>query len=81
MAFLNAVTAGLRATGNARRSLRAQLTNSAAYLLLGVSGAILFGVQGASWGAVLATIFGVLVSWLHLRAALASLHQVRRAGI
>jgi O-antigen/teichoic acid export membrane protein len=81
MAFLNAVTAGLRASGDARRSLRARLTNSAAYLLLGVLGAILFGVQGASWGAVLATIFGVLVSWLYLRAALASLYRPRRAAI
>jgi hypothetical protein len=48
---------------------------------LGVLGAILFGVQGASWGAVLATIFGVLVSWLYLRAALASLYRPRRAAI
>ena len=34
--FLTAVTAGLRATGAARRSLHAQLTNSSAYLLLGI---------------------------------------------
>jgi O-antigen/teichoic acid export membrane protein len=38
MSFLNAVTAGLRATGAARRSLQARLATSFAYLLLGVSG-------------------------------------------
>jgi O-antigen/teichoic acid export membrane protein len=73
--FLTAVTAGLRATGAARRSLHAQLTNSSVYLLLGISGAILFGVQGACWAAALATSFGVLVSSLHLRAALANHHR------
>jgi O-antigen/teichoic acid export membrane protein len=81
MSFLNAVTAGLRATGAARRSLRARLTNSSAYLLLGVSGAILFGVKGASWGAVLAASLGVLVSALHLRAALADHNQATLAAI
>jgi O-antigen/teichoic acid export membrane protein len=69
--FLTAITAGLRATGMARRSLKAQLINSAAYLVLGISGAILFGVQGACWAAVLATSFGVVVSSFNLRAALA----------
>ena len=69
--FLTAVTAGLRATGAARRSLHAQLTFASAYLLLGILGAILFGAQGACWGAVLAFSFGVVVSSLQLRAALA----------
>jgi len=68
--FLTAVTAGLRATGMARRSLKAQLINSSAYVVVGISGAILFGVQGACWAAVLATSFGVMVSSLNLRAAL-----------
>ena len=77
MSFLNAVTAGLRATGAARRSLQARLATSFAYLLLGVSGAILFGAQGACWGAVLATSLGVLISSLHLRAALYD-HQNQR---
>jgi O-antigen/teichoic acid export membrane protein len=81
LSFLNAVTAGLRGMGVARRSLQARLTNSAVYVLLCVSGAILFGVQGACWGAVLATSFGVLVSTLHLRAALADHHRARRALI
>jgi O-antigen/teichoic acid export membrane protein len=79
--FLTAVTAGLRATGAARRSLQAQLTNSSAYLLLGISGAILFGVQGACWAAALATTFSVLVSSLHLRAALANHGRSARAVI
>jgi len=79
--FLTAVTAGLRATGVARRSLRAQLTNSLAYLVLGILGVLMFGVQGACWAAVLATSFGVLVSSLHLRAALADHQRATRAVI
>lgn len=79
--FLTAITAGLRATGVARRSLKAQLTNSSAYLLLGISGAILFGVQGACWAAVLATSFGVVVSSFHLRAALADHYRANTAAI
>jgi O-antigen/teichoic acid export membrane protein len=72
---LTAVTAGLRATGAARRSLRAQLAFASAYLLLGVCGAILFGVQGVCWSGVLAISFGVVFSSLQLRAALADHHR------
>jgi O-antigen/teichoic acid export membrane protein len=74
LCFLTAVIAGLRATGAARRSLQAQLTFASAYLMLGVLGAILFGVQGACWSGVLAVSFGVVVSSMQLRAALAD-HQ------
>jgi O-antigen/teichoic acid export membrane protein len=79
--FLTAVTAGLRATGVARRSLQAQLTFSSAYLLLGVLGAILFGVRGAAWSGVLAISFGAVVSSLQLRAALADHHRSTQAMI
>jgi O-antigen/teichoic acid export membrane protein len=79
--FLTAITAGLRATGVARRSLQAQLTNSSVYLLLGVTGAILFGVQGACWAAMLATSLGVLVSSLQLRAALSDHNRTTLAAI
>jgi O-antigen/teichoic acid export membrane protein len=69
--FLTALMAGLRAMGVSRRSLRTQLTNSVAYLIGGVLGAVLFGAQGACWGVTLANTFGVFVSGYHLRAALA----------
>jgi O-antigen/teichoic acid export membrane protein len=81
LCFLTAVIAGLRAMGAARRSLQTQLTFASAYLLLGVLGAILFGVQGACWSGVLATSFGVVVSSLQLRAALADHHRSTRAVI
>jgi len=79
--FLTAVIAGLRATGAARRSLKAQLTFASAYLLLGVSGAILFGAQGVCWSGVLAISFGVVITSLQLRAALADHNRSTQAVI
>jgi O-antigen/teichoic acid export membrane protein len=78
--FLTAISAGLRAMGVARRSLRAQLTTSVAYVICGVVGALLFGALGACWGAMLANTFGALVSWYHLRAALAD-HRREQTGM
>jgi hypothetical protein len=49
--------------------------------MLGVLGAVLFGVQGACWSGVLAISFGVLVSSLQLRAALADHHRSTQAMI
>ena len=51
--FITAATAGLRAMGLARRSLRAQLTGSAAYAIGGAGGAIL-GERSARAGGVTA---------------------------
>jgi O-antigen/teichoic acid export membrane protein len=76
--FLTALIAGLRAMGVARRSLQAQLTTSAAYVVAGVIGAVLFGAPGACWGVMLANTFGALVSWHHLRAALADHRRDRK---
>ncbi|MGH8773952.1 MAG: hypothetical protein ACRDWI_01890 [Jiangellaceae bacterium] len=72
--FSTAATAGLRAMGVARRSLRAQLTASAAYAIGGAGGAILGGALGASWGVAAAQCFAVLVWWHQLRSALTD-HQ------
>ena len=69
--FVTAATAGLRAMGVARRSLRAQLTASAAYVLCGAAGAILGGAVGTSWGVTVAQCFAALVWWHQLRSALA----------
>jgi O-antigen/teichoic acid export membrane protein len=63
-------TAGLRALGAARRSLRAQLLASAGYLGGGLAGAFVAGAVGASWGSTIAMWCGALGWWLHLRAAL-----------
>ena len=74
--FTTAATAGLRAMGVARRSLRAQLTGSTAYVVCGPIGAILGGAVGASWGVTVAQVFAALVWWHQLRSALADHHAV-----
>ena len=74
--FTTAATAGLRAMGVARRSLRAQLIASAAYLVGGSTGAILAGAVGSSWGVTAALAFSALVWWHQLRSALADHHSV-----
>jgi O-antigen/teichoic acid export membrane protein len=72
--FTTAATAGLRAMGVARRSLRAQLIASAAYVIGGSVGAILAGALGSSWGVTAAVALSALVWWHQLRSALAD-HQ------
>jgi O-antigen/teichoic acid export membrane protein len=68
--FTTAATAGLRAMGLARRSLRAQLTASALYLVGGTVGAILGGAIGTSWGVTAAQSVAAVVWWRQLRSAL-----------
>lgn len=63
-------TAGLRALGAARRSLRVQLVASAGYLGFGLAGAALGGAVGMSWGSTTAMWLGAGLWWLQLRAAL-----------
>jgi len=74
--FTTAATAGLRAMGVARRSLRAQLFGSSVYVIGGVTGAVLAGALGASWGVTTAQILAALVWWYQLRSALADHHAV-----
>ena len=74
--FSTAATAGLRAMGVARRSLRAQLAASAAYAIAGSLGAILGGALGSSWGVTAALGFSALVWWHQLRTALSDHHAV-----
>ncbi len=78
LAFTNAgfamgAVAGLRALGAARRSLRAQLLASTAYVTCGIIGAAMAGALGSSWGIALATSFGAAAWWLQLRAGLREL--------
>jgi len=63
-------SAGLHALGAARRSMRAMLIASAAYLAFGVTGAWLGGVVGAVRGAAVATLSGALLWWWELHLAL-----------
>lgn len=62
--------AGLRALGVARRSMRAQLVTSAAYVTFGLVGAAMGGALGSAWGVAAATWTGAAVWWLQLRAGL-----------
>jgi O-antigen/teichoic acid export membrane protein len=68
--FSTGAAAGLRALGVARRSLRAQLYASAAYLTFGVGGGALGGALGSAWGAASATFVGAFVWWWFLRAGI-----------
>lgn len=63
-------SAGLRALGAARLSLRTQLIASSAYAVLGVAGGALGGALGSSWGVAIATGFGAVLWWVHLRIGL-----------
>ena len=73
-------TAGLRALGAARRSLRAQLVTSAGYVIGGITGAVLAGAYGSAWGVAAATLLGACVTWLQLRAALADARRHPGSG-
>ncbi|WP_433167840.1 hypothetical protein [Kribbella sp. CA-247076] len=64
--FYTGASAGLRALGVARRSLKAQLWASAAYLVGGVGGGVLGGALGSAWGAAGATFVGAIVWWCSL---------------
>jgi O-antigen/teichoic acid export membrane protein len=63
-------TAGLRALGVARRSLRANLISSSFYVVLGVAGAVMSGALGSVEGTALATFIGSAVYWWYLRVGL-----------
>jgi len=63
-------TAGLHALGAARRSLRAMVVASAAYLVGGLVGAYYWGAFGTVCGVAVATCLGTLLWWWQLRAAL-----------
>jgi O-antigen/teichoic acid export membrane protein len=60
-------TAGLRALGVARRSLRANLISSGVYVVLGVFGAVMAGALGSVKATALATFIGAAAYWWQLR--------------
>jgi hypothetical protein len=68
--LMDGPTAGLRALGAARRSLRAKLISAAAYVSCGLAGAALGGAAGSVWGVAAAIYFAVGVLWWQLLAAM-----------
>lgn len=64
--FISGASAGLRALGAARRSLRAQLVTSMSYVTGGLVGAALAGAVGSAWGVAAATLLGAAVWWWQL---------------
>jgi O-antigen/teichoic acid export membrane protein len=68
--FINGAAAGLRALGDARRSLRCMLIMSTAYVVFGLAGAFIDGAAGSAWGAAAATSLGAIVWWTQLHVSL-----------
>ena len=62
--------AGLHALGVARRSLRAMIISSVAYIVCSLVGAVAGGAVGTMWGTAVATWIAALVWWWQLRVAL-----------
>lgn len=71
---------GLRALGAARRSLRAQLVTSTAYITCALVGAALAGAYGASWGTALGCALGLAIWWPQLWAEVHSRDAGRPSG-
>ena len=76
---ISGASAGLRALGAARRSLRAMLSSSGCYLVLGVLGALLDGAKGSVVGTALATWLGAIVWWWQLNRGIRD-HEAGTAG-
>jgi O-antigen/teichoic acid export membrane protein len=64
--FHAALTAGLRALGASRRSLKAQLVTSTLFASFGVVGAYLGAAWGASWAVVIGLVIGLATWWVQL---------------
>jgi peptidoglycan biosynthesis protein MviN/MurJ (putative lipid II flippase) len=77
-------TAGLRALGVAKRSMRINLVSSAIYIVLGVTGAAVHGVIGSVAGTAVATWIGAALTWWQLRVGVrvysASLNEIGTDG-
>jgi len=62
-------TAGLRALGVSKRSLRAELFASGTLVVCSLLGAYFGGVRGAVWGGVISSNLGAVVWWRQLTSA------------
>jgi nucleoside-diphosphate-sugar epimerase/O-antigen/teichoic acid export membrane protein len=74
--FIVGASAGLRALGASRRSLRAQVITSALYLTFGLVGAYYGGAVGTVQGTAIAIWVAALLWWWQLRAAMVESDQV-----
>lgn len=77
--ILSAALVGLRATGDARRSLRSRLWVAAVLLPVALAGAVLNGAVGAAWGYAVAQSIGAVLWWHALLRSLRD-HQVIRVA-
>jgi O-antigen/teichoic acid export membrane protein len=68
--LIDGASAGLRALGAARRSLRARLIGWVAYVSCGLAGAAVGGAAGSVWGVAAAIYFSAVVTWWQLLAAM-----------
>ena len=68
-------SAGLRALGASRRSVRAQVITSVLYLVAGLAGAYYRGTIGTVQGTAVALWVGVLMDWRQLLAAMRVIRQ------
>ncbi len=73
---ISGATAGLRALGAARRSLRAMIIASVIFLVCGLVGAHFGGALGTVRGAAVATWVGALLWWWQLRLAMRESDQI-----
>ena len=74
--IISGATAGLRALGAARRSLRAMIIASVIFLVCGLVGAYFDDALGTVRGAAVATWVGALVWWWQLRLAMRESDQI-----
>ena len=74
-------SSGLHALGAARRSLRAMLIGSSAYLGLALLGAYLGGALGSVRGIAVATWIGAVAWWWQLRAGMTEHAQAPAAAL
>jgi len=65
-----AATAGLRALGAARLSLRSRLVSAVLVVVLAVAGAAAWGVTGFAWGTVAGSALGAAYYWRNLNRGL-----------
>lgn len=68
--LIDGASAGLRALGASRRSLRGKLISSAAYASCGIAGAAVGGAAGSVWGVAAAVYFAAAVMWWQLAAGM-----------
>jgi O-antigen/teichoic acid export membrane protein len=68
--FSVGASAGMRALGAARQSLRVQVLSSGVYLVCSLGGALTGGAMGAMRGTALSTVIAALLWWWQLRASL-----------